>query len=201
MRQQDVAAAIAAAHTALKPAVSAGMFSDDPPKRLSKFLLKFSMTSLKDHQQSSWDETAFQYDDERAQPAIAKATAGDEDADAILREIARTRLQDLPPNLVGYVDKLLAGQSEPDLGGRPRKFFDRDLCIYYAVERIRAVEGGKFNFNPTRNPESKRKRQESASSIVVKALKELGVVMSEKRVERIWQEIHRSTPAGSVLNK
>lgn len=190
-KQQDVAAAIAAARAALKPAVDAGAFSNDPPKRLSKFFLKFAMTSLANHRGSSWGESEFHYDDDGAGPVIAKAIAGDIEADVVLREIARSRSREgLPPNLAIY----LADQ-KPDQRGNPGKF-DRDVIVYFAIEGIRR---GRFNFNPTRNTESKRKRQESASSIVVKALRELGVILPEKTVERIWLRIHRSTPAGSVL--
>lgn len=189
--QQDVTAAIATARAALEPAVSTGTFSKEPPTRLKKFLLKFSMTRLFNYRGHSWDETAFHYDDKRAQPVIAEAAAVDAEADAMLREIARARLQEgLPPNLADYIAKVLADQRRPDRRGRPRSF-DRDVWIYYAVEDIK-----RRDFKPTRNEATEQR--ESASSIVAAALKELGVTMPEKSIERIWQGIHRSIPANSV---
>jgi hypothetical protein len=190
-QQQDVTAAIAAARASLKPAVDAGMFSKRPPTRLKKFLLKFSMTSFKDHREPSWDETGFQYDDARAQPVIAKAAEGEAEADAMLREIACAKLPEgLPPNLADYVARVLADWSRPDRRGAPHKF-DRDVCIFYAVEDIK-----QRGFHAMRHEATEHR--ESASSIVASALKELGVTMPEKSIERIWQGIHRSIPANSV---
>jgi hypothetical protein len=60
----DESAAISTACTLLKRALDAGVFSGRP-SRLRRFLFKFAMTSL-DHQSDSWDETAFRYDDNRA---------------------------------------------------------------------------------------------------------------------------------------
>ena len=185
-KQQDVTTAIAAALAALKPAVDAGLFSNSaPPTRLTKFFLKFSMTSLRDHREPSWDETAFHYDDARGQSVIAKAGAGDAVAYAMLREIARARLpKGLPPNLAEF---LLAEQSKPD-GRKDRRRFDRDVYIYYAVEEII-----QLSYAPTRNPSTEH--HELACSIVVTALKELGVKMPEKTVEGIRQAIQQTIPA------
>ena len=183
---RDIAAAIAVAKKTLRPAVRAGMFSDKPPRRLVKFFLKFAMTSLSGYQKASWDETAFSYDDGKARRVIMRATAGN--ADAVLREIARAKLREgLPPNLADYVDNVLDAQHHGRPG--PRRNFDRDVSVYFAVEKIR-----QRGFNATRN-ESSAEYRESACSIVVTALAELGATVSEKTAERIYREIQRTIPA------
>jgi hypothetical protein len=175
--------AIATARAMLKPAVDAGLFNGGS-NRLKRFLLKFRVTSL-DHDGDSWDETAFRYDDTRAEPVIAKAAAGDVEADVLLSGIAIAQLQGLPPNLAAYVAERLKGRDRAGRG-RPRKRIDRDVCIHQAVEAIR-----KCGFDPTRNAAS---TPDSACSIVATALQELGVSMSEANVVRIWQDVQHRIP-------
>jgi hypothetical protein len=176
--------AIATARAMLNPAVDAGLFGGG--NRLKRFLLKFRMTSL-DHDGDSWDETAFRYDDTRAEPVIAKGASGDIEADALLTAIAIGRLPErLPPKLAGYVAERLRGHNRA-ARGRPRKHIDRDVFIHQAVEAVR-----KCGFDATRNAASE---PDSACSIAMAALQELGVLMNEANVVRVYREVQHRIPA------
>ena len=72
-------------------------------------------------------------------------------------------------------------------GGRPVNFFERDLAIYLVVNAT--IRRG---FHLARNAKSK-KPTELASSIVSTALAQLGVILSEKSVVRIWRDIDKAS--------
>ena len=175
---------MAVAAAALKPAVDAGVFSGRPTRR-KRFILMFAMTSLR-HTRTHWEETDFRYDDSRAHAVIEQAAAGDDEGDAVLREVAIGLLPTLPRSLAAHVSNLLAGRRRPDRRGRPRNF-DRDICVHYVVQKIRGL-----GFEATRNVASKT---DSACAIVAAALNDLQVPLSEKNVERIWLGVQRSIPA------
>jgi hypothetical protein len=180
---------IALAQAMLKPAVDAGVFSPsrDRSEKLRRFLLKFRLTSFEKYDAPSWDESAFCYDDKRVAAVIAKANAGDNEAADLLKEVAIAQLPNLPPNLAEYVRDLLEQDRQPYRRGQPRKFLDRDICIYQTVEAMR-----QHGFRATRNPATE---PDSGCSIVSAALKALGVRrMSEKNVMRIWLEVSSNIP-------
>jgi hypothetical protein len=179
--------AISTARALLKSALDAGVFSGRPA-RIRRFLFKFAMTSL-DHQSCSWDETAFRYDDGRAEvkEVIAKAEAGDADADRSLRDAAIPQLPNgLPPHLAKYIGGRLADGDRRWRHGSGK--FDRDVCIYYVVEKI-----AQMGFQHTRNSATD---SDSACSIVAKVLTEFGALKSsEKNIERVWGKVQSTIPA------
>ena len=177
-----VTTAIATAHTILKEAVDIGLFrKQPPPSPLKQWQLGDELSvPIKEGEWRSFDQPI--YDDERAKSVIAKAMDGDALADALLRKIACEKLQEgLPPNFASYVSGVLAGDdSQKGRRGSPEKYYARDAAVYLAVDEVR-----KLGFDATRNSAS---RHASACSIVVMALSELGVSLSEKSIERIWKE-------------
>lgn len=162
----------------LASAVKRGLFAARPPKPVTVRLgLKLSVTG-----------PSFRYEDRLAGRLIAKARAGNVEADALLREIARAKLPSLPPNLAAYVDWLLTNPKLPQRRGRPRKFYDRDVHLYFTVQKV----CHQFKLKPTRNPSTSRP---SGTSVVAAALKALGVRLSEKDIARAWAKVHHSIPA------
>ena len=132
-----------------------------------------------------WSDAAnkFVYDDVKAVPIIEMAIAGDRAADAILREFAAELLpKGLEPNLANYIrNQFLADRKQPPpKTGRPRKMDNRDAWIYALVQTAR-----RLGFDPTRNSATERA---SACSIVAAVLKEMGMPLSEKSIERIWND-------------
>jgi hypothetical protein len=186
-----VTAAIAAARAALELAVSKGIFSGELTPS-SIWILSCEMTS--GDPKFCYDDERFSYDDERAKSVIAKAVAGDVEANAALREVARRKLREgLPPNLAQYIASLLADDWKPPDGRGHPPNHARNLFIHAAVETIKA-----HGFDVMRNTATRE--HESACSIVAAALAELGIVLSEKSIERIWKEIQRgilSSPIGA----
>jgi hypothetical protein len=182
----EIAEAVAVARAELQLAVSRGIFNGKLTPS-SAWLLSSEMAL--DEPKFCYHDERYAYDDARAKPVIAKAIAGDGEADAALREIARRSLQKgspLPPNLAQYIVSLLAADWQPpDRRGHSK--FARDLFVHAVVETIK-----KRGFDLTRN-ESAANYRASASSIVASALDELGVTLSEKRVAAIWLQIHRSS--------
>lgn len=191
-------AAVATARTMLKEAVDAGAFREPIP--LKRTLLSIELVpplapelaaqleDLKDGERPDPDLerqllSSPSYDDERAKTVIAKAMDGDLEADGILREIALEKLQEgLPPNLAAYISSILAdGRSRSGRQGARQRYYARDAWICLAVEEI-----NNLGFDVTRN--STTTEAMSASSIVAKALTELGVTLSEKSIERIWND-------------
>lgn len=190
-----VTAAIATARAKLKDGVDIGVFSGRPTAAATTLQLRWGMPqwatvrqwvlSIKLSVPLKEGEKPGQpiYDDEQAKSVIAKARAGDALADDLLRKIACKALREgrevMPPNLAEYISEVLANGRRPGRPGAPQKF-ERDTWIYGAVEKVR-----KLGFNATRNVTSEHA---SACSIVTTALAELGVALSEKSVERIWEE-------------
>jgi hypothetical protein len=174
-----VTAAIAMARAALELAVSKGIFSG---KLTPSSIWILSCEMMSGEPRFCYDDERFSYDDEQAKSVIAKAVAGDVEADTALREVARRKLHEgLPPNLARYVASLLAADYKaPDRRGHPPNHA-RDLFIHATVETVKA-----HGFDVTRNTATRE--HESACSIVATALAELGVVLSEKSIERIWKE-------------
>jgi hypothetical protein len=193
------AAVISEVRKTLTAAKARGIFSLDQTSRLKKLLLKFRMTSddsrrpppgaFQDNHFGWWNETLFSYDDERAAPIIEGA-AGDKEVGSVLREIARTRLEKgLPKNLAGYISTQLNDERATSRKGRPPANLDRDVCIFQAVETLRAC-----GFNPTRNDATER---DSGGSIVAAILKGLLIKpITEKHVEKIWRDmLHSIAPS------
>jgi hypothetical protein len=91
------------------------------------------------------------------------------------RYIARLGDEDVPRHVRAYVCRLLA--THP--GERPT-YIERNRWIAKAIRNT-----VKRGFAPTRNEASQGKR-ESACSIVAAALGQLGINLSERTVEDIW---------------
>jgi hypothetical protein len=160
---------------------AARIFLDAPTAGVARFFLKFSTTQIRDFRGSSWNERDFRYDDERARALITQAAAGDATAAAVLRETAIGQLPNLPPNLAGYVGDVLMGRSKKRSRVGRHRNSDRDILIYFAVEKIRAR-----GFSRMRNSASE---PVSACTIVATAL---SAPSSEKNIERVWHQVRRS---------
>ncbi len=77
-------------------------------------------------------------------------------------------------------------------GGDPFAYKTRDLIIVHAIAEVSKA----FGYNPTRSRASKDKAgTDSACSIVMEALRQVGVNMSEEAVERIWNHRNSLWPA------
>lgn len=136
-----------------------------------------------------WSNAAnkFVYDDVVAIPVIEMAIAGNREADALLREFAAELLpKGLEPNLAAYIrGQFLVDRKQPGKGaGRPRKLEYRDAWICALVQTAQRLGP----FDATRSSATAELTPERACgcSIVADVLKEMGMSMSEKNVEKIW---------------
>jgi hypothetical protein len=97
----------------------------------------------------------------------------------------------MPPNLSAFiVDRLYyvsAGEALPTRRGRkPHINFRRDFAIVRAIDDLT-----RRGFYATRNDATKATaKRESACSILVKALGQVNINMSEGAVEKVWTK-HR----------
>jgi hypothetical protein len=126
--------------------------------------------------------------------AVEGADAGDEIADAALREVGAElqlpllQYQELAPGhlqVIAYFQR--AGQRAPHKRKRGRAWHDdwvRNLTICFLIE----LTCRGFGLPPTRNRESRRARRDpSAISIVVAALARNGIHLDEMSVQRhVW---------------
>jgi hypothetical protein len=119
---------------------------------------------------------------------IEDARSGkDPDADAILCEwgaLAVSCAVNIPLPLREYLASILFERAETGRrrgGPHPDTHLPRNFVITYAVARV-----SERGFSPTRN--RARGAQESACSIVTKALKRTGRHMGEDTIEKIWEK-------------
>jgi hypothetical protein len=186
--QEEVTAAVAAAIAYLTPHVKRGVFEGEV-----KILGVIAKAFLKT------DPDGYQY-------LIEQAIAGDVMIDAALREVISEKVlahETLPRNLeqylINYILPIGRNTKRVNKGGRPAgDFLIRNAVICRAVTATMS-----HGFHSERNDIPSRNdipRVESACSIVVLALKELGVVLTEKSVARIWRtgiqdQLQRFSPA------
>jgi hypothetical protein len=118
--------------------------------------------------------------------ASSEADAGDEVADRALRRVIREKIhrcEKLSPFLETYAAKVLErGPIPRGRGGAKYGGWGRDFGIVVLV----FIACCRFKLKPTRNPEQKRRKQPSGSSIVAAALAYYGIKIKEKTVENIW---------------
>jgi hypothetical protein len=136
------------------------------------------------------DEGPAQYDDDKGAKLIGMSWDGDTDADAALCFIASKMLlfrRELPPHLSAYISAVLLERSDKRehrrRGGNPYAKGSRDFFIVGAVARLVQI-----GFNPTRNRASPDEAEESACSIVAKALERIGMYISEAGIEKAWRK-------------
>jgi hypothetical protein len=139
------------------------------------------------------DQRPAEYDDEKGAKLMARAREGDADADSALCFIASKLLlarRQLPPHLSAYICAVLFMRSDKRArrrrGGNPYANAARDTFIVGAVARL--VREG---FNPTRNRALLNEAEESACSIVVKALERIGMHLTEAGIEKAWRKAKR----------
>jgi hypothetical protein len=98
---------------------------------------------------------------------------------------------ELPEDVRAYLHRLVSEDVAPPSQKGRRKNEVRDQTLAMVVDFI--VEA--YGINPTRQPESKHRRQESACSIVARALDDLGVRprVSEDTLRKVWAR-YRSEP-------
>jgi hypothetical protein len=135
------------------------------------------------------------YDDEKGAHFIELASKGDHLAHDLLCLIASRFIATecvMPERLSGYIVKVLETQYSSQRrrrGPDPYGNYSRDYSIAAAVDEVVRQDG----FLPTRNEATEH---ESACSIVVMALKELGVDLGEKSVQAIWTRFAPSFEEG-----
>jgi hypothetical protein len=130
------------------------------------------------------------YDDEKATTVIELAWDGDEDARAVLCEIAHYFVATgsaLPPALGAYIAwRVLppVARSEEDCPAKPKR---RGRNVHTNFRRNSFIGGELLNrgFAATRNDATEN---ECACSIVAKALARLGIDLSYHAVAKIWAE-------------
>ena len=159
----------------LRFAVEFGLFRIDDQSLATEVVLR----------RPFWSQAAnkFVYDDVKAVPLIEMAVAGDRAADALLREFALELLpHGLEPNLANYIrNQFLSDRKQPPKTGRPRERDNRNAWICALVQTAR-----RLGFDETRN--SATERRASACSIVAAVLTEMGMPLSEKTIEGIWNK-------------
>ena len=130
-------------------------------------------------------EATFNSPNAVAPSLIAEAKAGNRDAHRILCAAVRACIdlgEPLPPELQAYAASAMTEQFDvprKHKGDRAHVLRYRDQMVAIAVTYV-----AQMNYDPTRNPASKK---ESAASIVVAALARLGVHRSEAMVVKAWQ--------------
>ena len=190
--QEEVTAAVTAAIAYLAPHVKRGVFEGEV-----KILQVIAKSFLKI--------------DDGDQYLIEQAIAGDVMINAAIREVISEKVlahETLPPNLeqylINYILPISRNTKRVNKGGRPAgDFLVRNSVIRRAV---RATMSRGFHSERNDIPSHNDiPRGKSACSIVVLALKELGVVLTEKSVARIWRtgiqdQLQRFSPtAGEEL--
>ena len=125
------------------------------------------------------------YDDQKGAELLAKARAGDRNADAALAYIARKLLlegKQLPKNLFEYVTDLLSLrflQAPPKAKGRdPNANLVRDGFIVVALAKL-----DRLGFTPTTNEATDKP---SGCSIVAQALRHVGENIDHHAVAKVW---------------
>jgi hypothetical protein len=143
----------------------------------------------------SWRERLFVYDARLTEDFIEDARNGDYYCDRILRNAAALILEATKglsdDQLRSYVFKSLSGDN-PDLkvDGRATRNMFRNRMIWQHL-MLPLIQQG---FNPTRNEATE---SECASSIVSKALQQVGIDLAERSVAEIWAEV---SPALAKIN-
>jgi hypothetical protein len=129
-----------------------------------------------------------EYDEAKGLRLIQKANAGDVDAEAALCGIAMYFIlaqRPLPSPLGEYIATILLhrlnARGPRGRGGDRYANVGRNLFVVRAV--LQLVRRG---FRATRNRASRDGAQESACSIVAKALGRVGIQIDETGVEKIW---------------
>jgi hypothetical protein len=129
------------------------------------------------------------YDDAKGSRLVERVIKGDKEAGAALSFIACEHINldlTLPPILKAYIIGVLLHKSytpEPLRGGDPSTHVARNIFIVELVERLR-LDG----FSPTRNRYTRTvNQQESGCSITAKVLDRIGIRLSERRVEEVWE--------------
>ena len=121
---------------------------------------------------------------------VALARTGEPESARVLRELileAKSRRQELPTEVEAYAMELVSGIAEQQAPGpKGKNKFLRNmliaLCVGAVVDRFRLPATGRSA------------RWRSACSIVAEALGEVGINMSPKRVERVWEDYWAAAP-------
>jgi hypothetical protein len=147
-----------------------------------------------------WKGTSLVYDAGFGDFLVAAAREGDAGCDRIICKAAAVMLAGAgcieDPLLRAYIcnrlDRGLAPKAKPKRGRNSKDTWGRDAVI---VGRL--IPPLLNRFSATRNAATKQKKHiESACSITTIALENLGVHMSEKRLENIWAKYaHLHVPA------
>jgi hypothetical protein len=137
------------------------------------------------------------YDDAKGEALVAKAVDGDQVAPKVLFWVAARFVESgcaMPHHLRRYVAEALTSRSRDApprrRGPDPYAKHARDTDIADAVGKI-----VRLGFRPTRNRES---QNESACSIVAKALQKLGLHVEVPTVEKIWSGFRTKSVKKSV---
>jgi hypothetical protein len=135
------------------------------------------------------------YDDDKAEPLIAKASDGDQMAHNVLCSVAARFVESgcaMPSRLRAYIAGTLSSQfrkaPQRHRGPDPYANYIRDGDVARVIGEV-----VKLGFRPTRNRATTE--AESACSIVAKALTKVGLNLSVPAVEKIWSA-SRKRPAG-----
>jgi len=146
---------------------------------LSMQLLQLGGESYLNDEIASWSGS-----DEEISRHVEHARGGNEKSHRLLLEVAASRMKRNRPlgfPLNEYTAEFLRQQKRPKrVRGRKREtYLDRDAVIYTTIMQINL----KWGFSPTRNPATDAP---SAISIVQKALKKVGIPMTEAAITKIW---------------
>jgi hypothetical protein len=132
--------------------------------------------------------------DDKLAPVVAQALQGDPDADRFLRDKIQwflARGKPLPPNLLAYACRIVAGECEPPKGRGRRSWTNesRDFCISMCVYRATM-----FGLKATRSSDSRH----SGCSVVHSELNALGFFdLSEEAINKIWLK-YKPRPTAKV---
>jgi hypothetical protein len=149
----------------------------------SKFWMSVTAASI------SWNK-------DLALELIARANAGDPDADSVLRDAAGTFITRgllLPSELGDYVLNSVLTESKPRKRSQKGKFNLRDRCIAYTVQQVMRHSS---DLEATRSRATRDLgRKESACSVVATAFGRAGGKgLDEKSVEGIWGRLRLEYP-------
>jgi hypothetical protein len=141
-----------------------------------------------------WDDSnkVVLYDDEKSAALIHKAQNGDAAARYVLYDVAAKFVESgrsLPERLRAYIVGVLSSAASAQhvrRGRNPYAKHPRNFDIALAVREVVVL-----GFRPTRNAATEAA---SACSIVKQALETLGIHMTEKNVEKIWERFSRDLP-------
>jgi hypothetical protein len=122
---------------------------------------------------------------------VEMAVAGEEDADAILREAileCQSWHRPMPDELIEYNRKLVAGMVPPPGWSGPKK--KNELMRNISICVVVAAVCDRFGIKPT----GRSARRRSGCATVAEALEVIGQRRGAKAVEAIWRTYGRAMP-------